>query len=119
MLQGGVYIAVFSLPRRCRIQVGKLGRFSFRPGVYFYIGSAQRNLPARLEWHARKNKALRWHIDHLSAKATMVGAMIVPGPRERECQLAGEMAARYARAVPDFGASDCGCGGHLFYTPEL
>ena len=49
----------------------------------------------------------------------MVGAMIVPGPRERECELAGELRHMYELAVPGFGASDCGCVGHLFYTREL
>jgi len=91
----------------------------FEPGVYFYVGSAQRNLSARLERHARRAKPLRWHIDYLSTKAHMVGTMIVPGPRERECELARELGHIYELAVPGFGASDCGCGGHLFYVEEL
>jgi sugar fermentation stimulation protein A len=64
-------------------------------------------------------KPLRWHIDYLSTKAAMIGAMVVPGPRERECELAGELRHMYELAVPGFGASDCGCGGHLFYAPGL
>jgi len=119
MVHGGTYIAVFDLPEWCRIEVGKLGRFWFRPGVYLYVGSAQRNLSARLERHARREKPLRWHIDYLSTKANMFGAMIVPGPRERECELAMELGQMYKLAVPRFGASDCRCRGHLFYTREL
>jgi len=119
MIQGGTYIAVFGLPERRRIQVGKLGCFRFEPGVYFYVGSAQRNLAARLERHARRAKSLRWHIDYLSTRAYMIGAMIVPGPRERECELAAELSRMYELAVPGFGASDCRCGGHLFYAREL
>jgi sugar fermentation stimulation protein A len=116
---GGTYIVVFRLAERRHIRVGRLGCFSFKPGVYLYVGSAQRNLSARIERHGRKNKRLRWHIDYLSTKAVMIGAMVVPGPRERECELAGELRHMYEQAVPGFGASDCGCGGHLFYAPGL
>jgi sugar fermentation stimulation protein A len=119
MLESGTYIAVFALSRRRQIQVGRLGSFWFEPGFYLYIGSAQRNLSARLARHARRVKPLRWHIDYLSAKAPMIGAMTVPCPHERECELAGELRRMYELAVPGFGASDCRCGGHLFYAREL
>ena len=68
----GLYIAVFALTRRLRLRVGALGSFTFRAGVYLYVGSAQRNLAARVERHGRKDKPLRWHIDYLSTKATML-----------------------------------------------
>ena len=118
-MQGGTYIAVFALSQEHWIQVGKLGRFRFEAGLYLYARTAQRNLSARLERHARKSKLLHWHIDYLSAKAVMIGAMIVPGPRERECELAAGLGHLYQLVMPGFGASDCGCGGHLFYTPKL
>ncbi|MHC4680475.1 MAG: GIY-YIG nuclease family protein [Planctomycetota bacterium] len=118
-VDGGVYIAIFHLPRARRIDAGGLGRIVFRPGVYFYVGSAQRNLAARLERHARRQKPLRWHIDYISAKARMLGAITVAGPRARECELAGELAGMFELAVPHFGASDCRCGGHLFYAPQF
>ena len=53
MEDSGVYIAVFEVSERRRIQIGKLGSFWFEPGLYFYVGSAQRNLSARLARHAR------------------------------------------------------------------
>jgi len=118
-MRGGTYIAVFRLAGSQRIRVGRLGCFDFKPGIYFYAGSAQRNLSARLERHSRRVKPLRWHIDYLSAQAVMLGALIVPGPRERECELAGQLGHLYQLVMPGFGASDCGCGGHLFYTPML
>lgn len=119
MTPGGTYIAVFYLPKRRRLTVGGLGCFWFVPGLYLYAGSAQRNLPARLERHARKVKPLRWHIDYLSTEAAMIGAMIVPGLRERECELARELGQMYELVMPGFGASDCRCGGHLFHAREL
>ncbi len=115
----GVYIAVFHLAEARNISVGKLGRFYFRKGVYFYAGSAQRSLSARLERHGRKSKPMRWHIDYLSTGAEMLGAIVVAGPRERECELAKELAGMFELAAPGFGASDCRCGGHLFYAPQL
>jgi sugar fermentation stimulation protein A len=118
-MDSGVYIAVFSLPIEQDITVGRRGRYRFRSGVYFYVGSAQKNLSARIERHARRQKPLRWHIDYLSVKASMMGAIIVPGLRDRECQLAVELEGLYELAVPGFGASDCRCRGHLFYTAEL
>ena len=70
---GGLYVAVFHLPRPARIRVGRLGTFDFPAGRYYYVGTAQRNRDARLGRHARKSKPLRWHIDYLSARATMLG----------------------------------------------
>ena len=118
-MESGVYIAVFYLHSRQRIAVGKLGRRVFHEGFYLYVGSAQRNLSVRLERHARKDKPLWWHIDYLSVKAEMLGAVIVPGPREHECKLAKELGGVFKLAVPGFGASDCYCGGHLFYARRL
>jgi sugar fermentation stimulation protein A len=115
----GVYVAVYLLREPLEISVGRLGRFQFAPGIYFYVGSAQKNLDARLERHARKEKPLRWHIDYLSTKADMIGAITVAGTRERECEFAEDLRGTYEMPVPGFGASDCRCGGHLFYTPEL
>jgi sugar fermentation stimulation protein A len=118
-LDSGVYIAFFRLRRPQRILVGKLGAFFFASGLYLYVGSAQRNLSARIDRHARKSKPRRWHIDYLSAKADMLGVITIDGPRETECAVAKKLAEMFELAVPGFGASDCRCGGHLFYTPEL
>jgi Uri superfamily endonuclease len=119
MSDSGVYIAIFYLPGPRSISVGKLGRINFRPGLYFYVGSAQRNLSARLRRHSRQDKPLRWHIDYLSAKAEMLGVITVAGPRERECRLAKRLGRMFELAAPGFGASDCRCAGHLFYAPQL
>lgn len=118
-MQSGVYIAVFHLPKAQSIDIGKLGRSCLQPGVYLYVGSAQRNLQARIERHAQRDKILRWHVDYLSCRADFLGAIVVPGPRKRECELAAELARLYDLAVPRFGASDCRCGGHLFYAERL
>jgi sugar fermentation stimulation protein A len=114
-----MYIAVFHLPERQRIRVGQLGCFWFKPGLYLYVGSAKRNLTARIERHGRKDKPLRWHIDYLSVHAQMIGAMLVPDGRVPECELAVELAHLYELAASGFGSSDCRCVGHLFYAAGL
>ena len=118
-MDSGIYIAIFHLPKTGKITVGKPGTFNFRKGFYFYVGSAQRNLSARLERHARKKKPLRWHIDYLSAKAKMLGAITIPGPQDLECQLAKKLSNMFESPVPGFGTSDCRCGRHLFYVKDL
>ena len=118
-MDAGIYIAIFQLPRTRGITVGKLGRFVFARGLYFYVGTAQRGLSARLDRHARKLKPLRWHIDYLAQYAHMLGAIVVAGPRELECRLAGRLAGRGCSApVPRFGASDCKCNAHLFHAAD-
>ena len=116
-MDAGVYIAVFRLSRARRIRVGRLGDFAFPRGLYYYVGSAQRNLQARIERHSRQDKPLRWHVDYLSREAKMLGAILVTGDKSRECELAAELTRLLPRHVPGFGASDCRCGGHLFYAP--
>jgi sugar fermentation stimulation protein A len=117
-LESGIYIAVFYMPVGRTIQIGRLGKYHFHQGIYFYTGSAQRNLSARLERHNRKKKPLHWHIDYLSAKAEMLGAITIPGQRKHECKIAEELGKISELAVPGFGASDCRCTGHLFYAQQ-
>ena len=57
-MNGGIYIAVFHLPRPRRVRVGKLGSHRFAAGWYLYVGTAQRNLEARLARHARRAQRL-------------------------------------------------------------
>jgi sugar fermentation stimulation protein A len=76
-------------------------------------------MSARLERHSKKKKPMHWHIDYLSARAQMIGAIIIPGQRKLECQLAKKLNEMFELAVPGFGASDCRCGGHMFYSRDF
>lgn len=118
-MDAGIYIAVLYMPKDRLICIGKLGWLHFRQGIYFYVGSAQLNLSKRLEHHSKKKKVLRWHIDYLSTKAKMLGAITIAGPQELECQLARKFSGQFEVPVPGFGASDCRCKGHLFYAPQF
>ena len=118
-MESGIYIAIFYLPVDKTIQIGRLGKFHFHKGIYFYVGSAQRNLSARLERHSKKKKPLHWHIDYLSTRADMLGAIMIPGQRKHECEIAKELDKMFELIVHNFGASDCRCDGHLFYIKDL
>ena len=117
-MNAGIYIAIFHLAQRRKIQVGRLGRFEFQGGTYFYVGSAQRNLNARLSRHAKSVKPKRWHVDYLSVRSETLGAIVMDAPKGDECRLAERLGRIYARPVAGFGTGDCGCGGHLFYTDD-
>lgn len=116
-MDAGVYLAIFFLPKSRSITIGRLGSFHLVRGYYLYVGSAQKNLRARLDRHARRAKPLRGHIDYLSVHAALCGALMLEAEKDLECRLAAALAQRYGRAIPHFGASDCRCGGHLFYLP--
>jgi len=116
----GVYLFVFDLRRQYAGRVGALGAVHLPPGRYAYVGSARRGLKARLARHTRRRKPRRWHIDALARSADPAGAIAWPWREGRECRLAQALIATATgdRAVPRFGASDCGCGGHLFALAE-
>jgi sugar fermentation stimulation protein A len=119
MPDAGCYIAVFRLAAPTAVIVGRLGAFELPAGIHLYTGSAQKNLTARLARHSRRDKPLRWHVDYLSTRAEMLGTIIVEhAPKHRECELAEELADLGERTIARFGASDCGCAGHLIHLPD-
>lgn len=88
------------------------------PGGYAYCGSANGpgGLRARLSRHMRRDKSIRWHIDHLTLGGHARGAWIFENGDE--CELARRLAQLEA-PLPGFGASDCkSCRSHLFLSGE-
>ncbi len=120
MSDSGLYILWIHLPEGRRVRIGALGEFAFEPGMYAYVGSAQRGRTARVRRHLRREKAMRWHIDYFRRHGEVVALSYVDGEREGECRLARALldAAGGVRAAPHFGDSDCGCGGHLIHFPH-
>ena len=118
-MRGGVYVVVFRLDRGRTIRVGRLGRFRFDAGLYAYVGSAQRGLAKRLARHARRQKALRWHVDYVSRWGRVEATHAWDRPKSAECELAAAL-VRTAGVRPGprgFGASDFRCPTHLFRVP--
>jgi sugar fermentation stimulation protein A len=114
-MDSGVYLLIVRLEVESRIRIGRLGAFDFPAGCYVYVGSAQRNLSHRLARHARRLKHLRWHIDYLTTRGQVLGAIVEDAPRSRECELAGLLASAAEVTAPRLGSSDCTCPAHLFY----
>ncbi|MGE5575737.1 MAG: GNAT family N-acetyltransferase [Syntrophothermus sp.] len=136
----GLYILWLHLPETKVIRAGRLGEHLFAQGLYAYIGSGFGNLPHRLRRHWTGPRRFHWHVDWLRARAVPVGMDIlpwlppdssdekpfVPGnaetspalPSECELALALSKALGAESYIPRFGASDCGCAGHLFHVPE-
>ena len=104
------------------VVVGRLGRFHVQAGTYVYVGSARRNLAARLARHRRARKMLRWHIDYLLAlpQAVIRAVEVRPWRAGAECRWAHQSRREGGRVViARFGAGDCRkrCGAHLFRMP--
>jgi Uri superfamily endonuclease len=89
------------------------------------VGSARRGRDARVARHRRPDKPLRWHADYLFTRHPATRAWLLDTPLS-ECELAALLRAAVADGAapapdpaPRFGASDCGCAGHLVSTAGL
>lgn len=113
----GLYVIWLQVESACRVRIGALGELDFRPGLYAYVGTAQRGRSARVARHLRVNKPLRWHFDYLRPHGHVIAVSYASGSRAGECSLARGVVrtARAEVAYPHFGASDCRCPGHLLY----
>jgi Uri superfamily endonuclease len=118
----GTYLLLAQLGQEVRIEVGKLGTFTFAPGWYAYAGSAlgPGGLPARLARHARSDKRLHWHVDYLLRHAALQAVWQAVDPGRLECAWAAAIRALPGAQTPvrGFGASDCRCPAHLVFLPE-
>jgi sugar fermentation stimulation protein A len=110
----GSYLLLLELGEAAAIDVGGLGRVRFAPGFYVYVGSAMASLGPRIERHRRRRKRFHWHVDVLRDRAAFVEALPIRAADRLECELAAAVRDLAGWAVPGFGSSDCGCGGHLF-----
>ncbi len=112
----GAYLLSLHLKRTRAINVGKLGRLRFPAGHYLYVGSAMKNLTARVARHVNRRKNMHWHIDYLRECADNVTPIPIRTSKRIECDLASDLGAFLAPGPPGFGSSDCDCPGHLFHT---
>lgn len=109
------YLLKIRLERARKIRIGKLGTFSFAKGVYWYVGSAKKNLSQRVARHMRKKKKLHWHIDFLLQHAQIVAIWSTDILEER---LASMLSDKMGIPVIGFGASDKKAKAHLFYGEQ-
>ncbi|MEA3407951.1 MAG: GIY-YIG nuclease family protein [Chloroflexota bacterium] len=114
----GTYILIIELPNNHTIAVGSLGKVAFEKGYYLYVGSALAGLRARLQRHLGTRKRTHWHIDYLLPHGHVREIWYHVGPERHECTWAralDNMSGIKPSSV-SFGASDCHCDTHLFYS---
>jgi Uri superfamily endonuclease len=118
----GTYVLILKLKETQRHVIGNLGEHEFPKGTYAYVGSAQGpgGLASRLKRHLYLNrtKPPHWHIDHLNHRTEIEQIWWLDGSPSRECSWAQILASIGKRLIPNFGASDCRCLGHLIWFPQ-
>lgn len=111
----GAYLLVVSLPASLDLTIPRYQGLALSPGRYLYCGSAYGpgGIAARVARHARREKARRWHIDHLTVAGEVVLALAFP--LASECALVTRLCSAGACfPLPGFGSSDCRrCPAHL------
>jgi Uri superfamily endonuclease len=115
----GAYVLWLTLKRAAHFEVGRLGKLTFKEGIYAYAGSAHGpgGLNARLRHHFNSSTNPHWHIDYLRMYAQPLEAWIFPGNTPDECVLADLLRSTSHKRIPapGFGSSDCTCPTHLVY----
>jgi sugar fermentation stimulation protein A len=114
----GSYLLVLRLERKRLLKIGRLGEVMFQEGYYIYVGSAMRNLRARIERHRRKRKKLHWHIDYLTRVADGLDSIPIISAQRQECEIAQAISSFMKMGPSGFGSSDCRCLTHLFWIEK-
>lgn len=113
----GSYVLLIHLAETRTITVGRLGDIHFPRGHYAYVGSAMSGFGSRLNHHLRRTGRPHWHIDYLRDKASVTGVILYESEQRHECAIARAF-NRQLDCVPGFGASDCRCRSHLFFSAD-
>jgi len=111
----GSYILLLHLPETQSIAIGRLGNLHFPGGYYAYVGSAMSGFGARVNRHLKPAEKRHWHIDYLRDRASVAGIFLCPTEQRTECAIAQSL-NQQLECISDFGASDCRCRSHLFFS---
>lgn len=118
----GTYVLLLAASAPVCLPIGKLGTLQGQPGYYLYIGSAfgPGGVHARVAHHRRRTLRPHWHIDSLRAVTTLEEVWYTHDTVRREHQWAALMAGMpgVTMPLPGFGASDCTCVTHLFWSRQ-
>ena len=117
----GTYTLIINVKRSMEINVGRMGPFLFKRGIYLYVGSAMgfgsSSLESRIERHYKKQKNAFWHIDYLlmnhDVKLTYV--IFSRSTTNLECRIADSIKNQLNVLIPveKYGSSDCKCSAHF------
>ncbi|PLR98899.1 GIY-YIG nuclease family protein [Bacillus sp. T33-2] len=113
-----LYTIYLDLKHNSTVSVGRLGTFFFEKGTYIYVGSAKKNIKARVNRHRKLEKPKRWHIDYLRQYGE-VTKIITYEHTDGESALAEKIRKKTGgiNPVKGFGSSDCKCFSHLIFSP--
>jgi Uri superfamily endonuclease len=114
----GAFVLLVEMAERLTVRLPGRPAASLAPGRYLYCGSAYGpgGLRARLKRHARRGKAIRWHVDRITEAGAILGAWVVPGGKE--CELTADL-SDLPVPIAGFGSTDCArCRSHLLSWPE-
>ncbi|MFP4116903.1 MAG: GIY-YIG nuclease family protein [Candidatus Aenigmatarchaeota archaeon] len=115
-LSKGSYILFLRLDEKGKIDIGRLGSFHFKSGLYLYVGSGMNNLDKRVERHLSNNKKKHWHIDYFLEEGEVVGTVKFRTKQDIECKLNGIVSEICEETpVEGFGSSDCSCEAHFHF----
>ncbi len=114
----GTYALLIELENPVTVEVGRLGSIEFRRGWYTYVGSALSGVAARVGRHLPQRKKLHWHVDYLLNKGRLSEVTWGLSDKRLECRIVGGLLQHGFCSVPGFGASDCRCASHLFFSPS-
>ena len=121
--KAGSYLLILKNKEQQTVTVGQLGEYDFKEGYYIYVGSAlgPGGVESRVKRHSKKNKKLHWHIDYLRAVTDLVEVWYLYSNSRYEHQFADllEQFENIEIPISDFGASDCKCQAHLFFSSNL
>ncbi|RKY01301.1 MAG: GIY-YIG nuclease family protein [Spirochaetes bacterium] len=117
-MNSGVYAILMYLPEKKEISFGKHKRV-FERGYYVYVGSAMKNLDARVKRHISKKKRMKWHIDYLLKHVKILDVSRIHTTRRLECVLNKSISRLGSVLINGFGSSDCKCVSHLHYFRTL
>lgn len=117
----GTYVLLVEAPAGREVRIGELGVLSHSGEWLTYVGSAlgPGGLRARVGRHLSGGGSLHWHVDFLLRAADIAEVWWTTGKERREEDWAAALrgAPGASLPLPGFGASDCGCPGHLIGFP--
>ncbi|MGH8614875.1 MAG: GIY-YIG nuclease family protein [Gammaproteobacteria bacterium] len=120
----GAYVLIVSVKQTQHLAIGRLGKFTFVPGFYAYVGSAcgHGGIRARVSHHLASIAQPHWHIDYLLGFATPIEVWYALSDRKLEQDWAETLrhSLRFQIPIPRFGASDYRRTRttHLFYSKQ-
>ena len=111
-----LYAIHLKISEKKLVQIGSLGTFEFPIGTYIYVGSAKKNIKARITRHIKKEKPLRWHFDYIRPHGEIVKVETFDDSLD-ECNRCKQIKEKYQahELIKGFGSSDCNCKAHLLY----